>query len=157
VAPAGRPAHRLGWLLTQPLAPLDIASSGCLAACCWLTAPLDFAWLPLGALPDSRVPSTPAPESPQALGFVPQPLHPRCWCACSGHLLLGAPASSQTFWGGGGRRAPAGRRSSRAHKPKFLVQAEKQTCRPGWGARREVVSSDGGLRHIPSERREAAC
>ena len=36
--------HRLAWL--------------CLAACCWLTALLDFAWLPLGALPDSRVPST---------------------------------------------------------------------------------------------------
>jgi hypothetical protein len=39
----------------------------------------------------------PAPESPQALGFVPQSLHLRCWCAYSGHLLLGAPASSQTL------------------------------------------------------------
>ena len=27
-APAGRPAHRLGWLLAQPLGPLDIASLG---------------------------------------------------------------------------------------------------------------------------------
>ena len=27
-APACRPAHRLGWLLAQPLAPLDIASPG---------------------------------------------------------------------------------------------------------------------------------
>jgi hypothetical protein len=44
--------------LYQPLAPLDIASSGCLAACYGLTAPLGFAWLPLGTLPDSRVPST---------------------------------------------------------------------------------------------------
>jgi hypothetical protein len=38
----------------------------------------------------------PAPESPQALGLVTQSLHLRCWCAYSGHLLLGAPTSSQT-------------------------------------------------------------
>jgi hypothetical protein len=38
----------------------------------------------------------PAPESPQALGLVTQSLHHRCWCAYSGHLLLGAPTSSQT-------------------------------------------------------------
>jgi hypothetical protein len=40
----------------------------------------------------------PAPESPQALGFAPQSLHHPCWCAYSGHLLLGAPTSSQTAY-----------------------------------------------------------
>jgi hypothetical protein len=39
----------------------------------------------------------PAPESPQALGLVTQSLHLWCWCAYSGHLLLGAPTSSQTL------------------------------------------------------------
>jgi hypothetical protein len=43
----------------------------------------------------------PAPESPQALSLVTQSLHLWCWCAYSGHLLLGAPTSSQTFSGGG--------------------------------------------------------
>jgi hypothetical protein len=31
------------------------------------------------------------------LGFVPQSLPLRCWCAYSGHLLLGAPTSSQAL------------------------------------------------------------
>jgi hypothetical protein len=76
------PWHRLVWLLAQPLALLDIASSGCLAAC--FGEPLDW-----------PVPST---WVSQELGVYPI----RCTSGAgvptrgSGHLLLGAPTSSRT-------------------------------------------------------------
>jgi hypothetical protein len=91
------PWHRLVWLLAQPLGLLDIASSGCLAACfAWGTTGLRLAAargttrLRLAAARGTTRPLSPAPGSLRHWACTPAVAPPVPVC------LLGAPPTGGT-------------------------------------------------------------